>query len=217
MKKVFFTAFFCLLVLSVSAQQGFKIGLRFSPIISYASILDSTKSSIPGLDKSAKIGFSYGLLANYGFTDNYAFHTGVHIVTKGYSTSTTTTTTNVKYTSVEIPIALKLRSNEVATGIYIKGLFGISADVNVGFKNEYTGFNPYTGAPGDGTIKDTKYINPFTTTFIFGPGAEWDLSFGVVDLGLIFHQGLMNINNKKQTGEGIIRVNYVSLDLGYYF
>ncbi len=209
------------------AQEGVKIGLTFTPIISFASVTDSDNNDIPGLETSSKLSFAYGLMFNYGFTENYAFHSGIHIVRKGFKRNQTVdnlpVSQDVFFTSLEVPIALKLRSNEVGNGVFIKGLFGISTDIQLGYRNEYTGSNPVTGEPAQsGTTRTSNLANPLALSFIFGPGAEIVLDrIGTVNVGVIYHRGLTNLNNKsKFTGPGSeesIKVSYFSLDLGYYF
>lgn len=213
MRKITLTLGIVFFSLAAIAQEGFNIGLHLSPIISYATVLDAQKNDISTIETKAKLGLSYGLIFNYGFTDNYAFHSGVHIVNKGYNyTQDGSESLNYNVTSVEIPLGLKLRSNEVASGVHIKGLFGISLDVNVAHESEYL----------DGTTvistKATDRINPVGATFIFGPGADVVTDVGTFTLGIIYHQGLSNLNNKNKAGnENIIRISYVSLDLGYIF
>ena len=214
MRKITLTITFVFLSFWAVAQEGFSIGLHLSPIISYGTVLDADKNNIDGLELKGRLGMAYGLVVNYGFTDNYAFHSGVHIVNKGFRSSQGATDPLLyRVTAVEVPLGLKLRSNEVASGVRIKGLFGVSVDVNVSHEAELLGANNDVT-----TTKDTKRINPLGFTFIFGPGADIETDFGTFTLGLIYHQGLVNVNNKSKSGiDNITRINYVSLDLGYIF
>lgn len=214
MKKITLTISLVFLSFCAMAQEGFSLGLHLSPIISYGTVLDASKNNIDGLDLKGRLGLSYGLVFNYGFTDNYAFHSGVHIVNKGFRSSLGATDPLLyRVTAVEIPLGLKLRSNEVASGVRIKGLFGVSVDVNVSHEAELLGANNEIT-----TTKNTDLINPLGFTFIFGPGVDIETDFGTFTLGLIYHQGLANVNNKSKAGnDNIIRINYVSLDLAYIF
>ena len=116
---------------SLQAQRGLKMGLRFSPIFSFANITDSTGASVDG-NLSTRPGLSYGLSVNYGFQDNVGFHTGLHIVNKGYRRTSSIkvdsaitvndASENVRITTVEIPLALRGRTNEVAKGIILSAL-----------------------------------------------------------------------------------------------
>ncbi|MDP5172550.1 MAG: PorT family protein [Bacteroidia bacterium] len=207
----------------LKAQEGVKIGLRFAPIVAFTSITNEAGNDLPGTTVSSRLGYSYGLMATYGFTDNYGIYTGVHIVNKGFSRTdvgdSLTSTQKVTATTVEIPIALRGRSNEIGNGIYINGLFGISLDVKAAYKNEFTGSNPVTGELGNGTTKDLALINPLTASFLFGAGADWYVDrVGTFNFGLIFHQGLVNLNSQKNFNNlEVIKVSYLSLDLAYLF
>lgn len=224
MKKVFTV----LLILSATApllkaQEGLKIGLRFSPLVAFTSITDETGNNIAGNTVSSKIGFSYGLAATYGFTDNYGIYSGVHIVRKGFKRTdvrdSVSFTQDVAATTVEIPLALRGRSNEIGNGIYLSGLFGVSLDVRAGYTNEFTGANPVTMVAGNGTTKNSSLINPITASFLFGAGADWFVDrVGTFNFGIIFHRGLLNLNNQSNFGnEEVINVSYLSLDVAYMF
>jgi hypothetical protein len=223
MKKSLLLIPFLFISFGLFAQEGFKIGLRFSPIVSFASVADKDNNSIPGLEKSGKIGLSYGLMVNYGFNDNYGLHSGIHLVNKGFtrnqSINGTATQQSVRVSTVEIPLAVKGRSNELGvSGIYINGLFGISIDITTGYKNDYEGINPFTGAVGSGTSKKKEFVNPLAFSFLFGAGTDIELDIGTINTGLIFHRGLTNLNNRNKVGnEETIKISYLSLDLGYFF
>jgi len=206
------------------AQQGFSIGLRFSPIFSFASITDENGNTPAGLETSTVVGLSYGLNTHYGITDNYGIKSGVHIVNKGFKREEmidgVMAVQDVNVTTVEIPLALKGRSNELGNGLFINGQFGLSADIRAGYKNEFSGVNPFPGGTGDsGTSKNTQFINPVTFTFIFGVGGEKVIDrVGTINFGIIYHQGLTNLNNRDNfMNDEIIKISYLSLDLGYFF
>ena len=207
---------------ALRAQEGVKIGLRFSPLISFTTITDENGNNIPGNTVSGKVGFSYGLHGTYGFTDNYGLYSGVHIVRKGFERSDSdslNTTQDVVATTVEIPLALRGRSNEIGNGIFLNGLFGASLDIRAGYSNTYTGANPVDGTAGNGTTKNSSLINPVTASFLFGGGADWFVDrVGTFNFSLIFHRGLLNLNSQRNfNNQEVIRVSYLSLDIAYIF
>ncbi|MEM7659255.1 MAG: outer membrane beta-barrel protein, partial [Bacteroidota bacterium] len=207
---------------SVFAQQGVKIGLRFSPIVSFATITDSSNNTVSD-DMGSRVGLSYGLMLNYGLTDNLGFQSGVHIVTKGFNRSaqvdSVPTTQDVRITTVEIPVALRGRSPEIGNGLFITGLFGVSLDVSAGYRNQYTGLDPVTKERQEsGTKSGANLVTPVNLSFIFGAGVDIEQDWGTVHTGLSFHRGLTNMNNRSNFGnQESIRVSYVALDLGYFF
>ncbi len=207
----------------LQAQEGVKIGLRFSPLVSFTSITDENGNIIPGTTVAGKAGFSYGLHGTYGFGPNYGLYSGVHIVRKGFSRTdnldTLSIEQNITATTVEIPIALRGRSNEIGNGVYLNGLFGVSLDVRAGYRNTYTGANPVSFERGDGEIRNSSLINPITASFLIGGGADIDLgNAGMANVGLSFHQGLININSQSNFGNNeVITISYLALDAAYVF
>jgi|GEM_PF-3086741 len=148
------TLLFCLtlcITFSVQAQSRFRFGFRLNPLISLASIQDKDKSSITELSKSGGFRVSTGLMATYGFSEKVGLYTGIMFAFKNFKSSMDYTppgtgsqkrkiTHNANLNYLEIPIALHLTSNEIATGMKIRGLFGISMNVLVGAnttRNEY--------------------------------------------------------------------------------
>lgn len=223
MKQYLLSILFLIVALpAAQAQKGPKLGLRFGPLVSFTTITSDNGNEIPGTTVSSKLGFSYGLMTTYGFTDNYGIYSGVHIVRKGFDRTTTTDSLtfsqDVVATTVEVPIALRGRSNEIGNGVYINGLFGLTLDVRAAYRNIYTGLSP-TGELGSGTSKNTALINPITSSFLFGAGADWLIDrVGNFSFNIAFHRGLINLNNKRNTGnDETIRVSYLALDVAYLF
>ncbi|MEM6765195.1 MAG: outer membrane beta-barrel protein [Bacteroidota bacterium] len=227
--RVYILSLFLLLgtLCSLHAQEGIKIGLRLSPISSFANITDEEGNQFLGLNRSSRPGFSYGLTANYGFTDNYGLYTGIHIVNKRFERNQDINLTNetvnasqvVRVSSIEIPAAIKLRSNEITTGLYIVGIFGLAFEFNTGYKNEFTGLNPINPT-GDasGVNRNSDNIRRLTTSFIFGPAVDYETDFGMFNLGIIYHQMLSNINKLDSYGNSeTIKIHYLAFDLGYFF
>lgn len=211
MKKLnIFLLTLCMVSLSY-AQEGFKLGLRFSPAITWFTVTDSSGNVQDGY--KSKMGFSTGLLFNYGFTENYAIHSGLRIMMQGTQSEVGIISSNVSLTTVQIPIGFKMRSNEIGSGIFIKGLIGATADVHTAYKYKVT---------INGTSSETKAndnVQPFGASFLIGAGIEyeWD-GVGTFDFGLSYLHGLTNINRKNKSGwNGQIKPKSISLDLGYYF
>lgn len=223
MKQLSFITLLVLATLGTSlrshAQEGIKIGLMFSPSISWSNITDADQNDVPGLDPSTRVGYAYGLSVDYFFKEAYAFHTGVQIVNKGYQASFTDRTEDVRFTSVEIPLGLKLRTNEFDNGMRINAVFGLSLDFYVGYKNEYEGQNPISGVTGNGTTRNNDIVNPLGVTFILGPGVEFSPGGeGIISIAVTYHNGLNNVNNRSNAiNDFRILLNYTALDLVYYF
>ena len=105
----------------VNAQQSIGFGIHASPL---AGWFTSSNSNIEG--KGATAGFNFGLTYNKYFGENYAFSTGISLITAGGSLSSSDTIVlqskkliepgrksvyHIRYLAV--PIGLKLRSNQI--------------------------------------------------------------------------------------------------------
>ena len=122
------------------AQKKFQLGLQVAPNFSWI------KANTDNVENDGlKFGFNYGIMGDFNFADNYAFSTGISLVNtggkiirpdiqdvpnsgltaKGYGQ----TTADVRLKYIEIPLTLKLKTNEIG---YLKyfGQFGFGLGVN---------------------------------------------------------------------------------------
>jgi len=227
MRKLTFLALFFIFVGFSSkalAHSPVRLGLKFNPIISYVRVTDEDKKSIDGLEKSSKLGFSGGLMLDFNFFERAAFHTGLLIVRKGYDysypfsvtsndsipvTTTETRSIDASITTVEFPLALKMRSGDIADGLRIRGLFGGQLGLNVSSKTE---------TQAETSRKTSDYYQPLSVDFLVGAGVEYDIeSVGTLDFGLSYHNGLTRFNKKKTSDEIRVLAHYFSLDIGFFF
>ncbi len=230
MKKLTFLALFLIFAGfsgKALAQSPVRLGLKFNPIISSVRVTHEDKKSIDGLDKSSKLGFSGGLMMDFDFSERAAFHTGLLIVSKGYDysypttlTSTDsipiTTTENISIdaniTTVEIPLALKMRSGDIADGLRLRGIFGGQLGLNVSSKTttELIGISNESRKTGD-------FYQPLSIDFLVGAGVEYDIdNVGTLDFGLSYHNGLTRFNKNKSSDSRAL-LNYFSFDIGFFF
>jgi Outer membrane protein beta-barrel domain len=234
MKKVILL-FVCILATQIIfAQSRVRIGFRFNPLISMARVLDKDKSSIDGLDKSGKFLFSTGVMAKYSFSETVGFYTGALVSLRGFTSEVTDinpqTEEEVQYfhkaslTYLEIPTALHLLSNEIAPGIKIRGLFGLTHNILFGANATRNKFF-FDGGVLDNSTKErrsTKTYKLFVPNFLVGAGIEWELEgIGLFDLGISYHQSLgfattKALRDNDSSGDRV-RLNMLSFDLGYYF
>ena len=97
----------------------------------------------------SKVGFTYGLMAEYFFAPNYGIVTGIDINSTGGKIIATAvdqtpsankvSLANFDYRLqfIEIPIALKLKTDDFS-GFRFFGQLGLSAGINIGKKVDYT-------------------------------------------------------------------------------
>ena len=199
MKKILVITVF-LLGLSVTAQE-FKIGFELAPTFnSNKNFIKDEAGKWVETDKTGKTGWKGGLIVDYGFDENYFIHSGLLIHTRDLSGSGYTQ----KLTTLEIPVALKLRSNEISDNFRITGVFGASADINV---------DAQIKTEGEKT-KNKDAFKTFGASFIFGPGAEYDLDFGTLGIGLTYYLGLTDI---AKSDNFKIKPKHLSIDVNFYF
>ena len=228
MKKI--TLVLALVAGSFSAVQAqVEIGLKISPGIGSNRFTDS--KTVKLTNDGSRPHFGGGLVIDFFFGENYAFNTGLELVTKGgniKSVSTTTDGVNTFVTSattrlgvqyVQVPIGIKLFTNEIAPDTRLFFLLGGEAGVLVGAR-----------ADGNKTFKDvklghlddkvTKHINTAEVGVQIGAGAELVMGKSTkVFGGLSYHRGLSNIADKSLFSDKDVSVqnNLFALDLGLKF
>lgn len=213
------------------AQEGAKVGFRASPLISWGNITDKVSKAKPaGLTTGAALGFAFDFAFTYGFSDNIGIKTGVTLATRGIKSSyalpvpilgISSLDSKLSITSVIVPIGLKFRSPEIGDGMFIYGVFGMDAEINV--QNKIVGGYVVVDSSGSSSIttqetRDNDGISIFTTSFAPGAGLDWQFDWGMLEFGVTYHWGLMSYTTKKFTDPNQrTKMNAVALNLGYYF
>ena len=222
MKRSFFIFTLTLLALTgfigrAQAQEGAKVGFRASPMIAWASIvLDSTKTKPLGLENKAGLGFAFDFVFTYGFSENFAFKTGVTIATKSLKSTTAVpllgnVDSKTNLTAIEIPLGFKFRSPEIGDGIYIVGHFGVNPEINVQ--------NKVITTVGSLTTEqvDVDGIRLITGSFAPGAGVDWEFDWGTLEFAATYHWGLLPYTNPDKFGGYKSRMNAIALNVGYFF
>ena len=207
MKKT--TALICLLAMSSfiysqDTQKKFQLGFHFSPNVSWLKADSETLES-----DGAKLGFSYGVVADFNIAENYAISTGINLLTSGIKMNypdfqdvnnqlpgeeSGRTSVNMNFRYIQLPIALKLKTNQIGYMRYF-GQFGLAA----GFAYDAAGDTDfeYSGSTGTTSKEDVNLegiTNFFRGSLIVGLGAEYNISGNTSILsGLTYDNGLTNI------------------------
>lgn len=229
-------------------EKKLRFGAYVAPTLSWMrpTANKSNDRVFSSENNGAKLGFTYGVMAEYYFADNYAFVTGLQVNMTGGKIYTQRDggytsepgqvnmadfSYNLQY--VELPVALKLRTDELS-GFRIFGQAGITTGVNIGKKADYT--VQYTDEAGTAQIVNeerekvsgTLAISPVLFSMSLGAGAEYRLSdkiFGYA--GVFFNNGFApdatNPNNYKintyqgDFKDGNTRLNNLALRIGVFF
>lgn len=226
--KIRFILLFALMLgfMASNAQyKQFNLGLRAAPQISWMK---------PNVDSytnaGSKIGFGWGFVAEYNFTENHSFGTGFNVVFNGgklefqHKEGANTGVMNRNYSlkAIELPLTLKMRTNEMG-GLKYYGQIGFGTSFNIGSKaiDQFT-YPTETGFATNTTDKYTYDDIAFVReSLILGIGAEYTLQAGtILSGGLAFNNGFTDILRGKNSVTDIKEkgaVNFVELNVAVLF
>ncbi|MCI0920901.1 outer membrane beta-barrel protein [Sphingobacterium rhinopitheci] len=181
-------------------NKNFRLGLAINPNLGWYRYTNENYNS------GTKMGFSYGLLADLGFANNYYFSTGFLINSIGSSLNSELTENRdfIRLQYIDIPLTVKLKSEENEMGRFY-GQFGFTAGIKVAGKEKITGARNSTAIQG---------ADIFRLGLQIGGGAEWKLNNNLSLLtGLSFNNGFSRaINNS-----GKPKTSYLALNIGILF
>ncbi len=218
------------------AARKFRMGFKASPNFSWMHGL-SDEVQYDGLG----LGFSYGIMAENSFTDNYAL--AAEVLVSSMSIAVAHQDTLIYYRNglgqryadvsfgyrlqyIQLPVSLKLKTNEIgkyvwygqlgfAPSFLINNLVRTWSDpVFVGEKYSPNGTdNDFNGQGGKGVYKDDVSVLRFS--MVIGAGVEYRISGNtMLNFGLRFDNGLNDfLRDKAATG----RNNLMSLNVGVFF
>ena len=222
MKKTAIALLFLFFTINLFAQDhtagnyGFRLGLTAHPNFGFIK-------AEGGKGNGVSLGFSYGLIGDFNFAENYSFSTGITITTiNGKSTevnavpyysppSASATPYELKYMMqyIEVPLTIKLKTSEI-NGVRWYGQFGLSNDFRIGAKQD---------AKSNGTtladeMNATDYTRFYRAGMIIGGGGEFSMSGKTsLLLGLTYNNGFTNISS---TGSSV-KNHHVGINFGVFF
>jgi hypothetical protein len=218
-----------------------RFGFYVAPTLSWMRPTTQKEGPQKQTNDGSKIGFSYGILADYNFASNYTLATGLQINATGGKIATDNPSAangevlSSKYDYslqyIEIPIALKLRSNE-KNNITFFGQAGVTIGANISKKATYTVIEK--GDPDNTTFEsDSKEkirgsfgaIAPVMFQMNIGGGIHYAIDDKLaLYAGLFFNNGFApdatqpdKYNNVPKFSDGTTRLNNVALRFGFYF
>lgn len=171
------------------------------------------KPDLKGLERDGyRVGFGYGVQMEFRIQDNYAIASGVQISYRGGSIKYKADSVNIpdlvttyKLQYVEIPIALKMKTNEFKKIRYY-GMFGFSPGYIIRSKFDTENLENENAK---------EYMNEFNVNMIIGAGLEYTISGSTVFTGGIeFNNGFFDVFDGDE-GKGV--TNYLGLSLGVLF
>lgn len=188
----------------VYETKKFRFGVYVSPTLS--SMKPTASKSDDGLYANEKngtyIGFSYGLMAEYWFAENYALVSGVNhnmakgsIVSKYLGNGAQNVVRNADITYhlnyVEIPLHLKMSTDPINNFKFF-GQAGFSLSANISKKYDYNisfydkdGISLNTSSENE-KIRGALSISPVLFSMNIGLGAEYPINNKLAAYGGIF-------------------------------
>ena len=226
-----------------------RFGVYFAPNISWMK--PTSAKSDNGIYKitsdGSKVGYTWGLLADYFFSENYGIATGFQLNTSGgkikskrveqdsfISNAVYNADFNYTLQYLEIPFQLKLRSDrlEAADGLQVFGQIGLTAGFNIGkkatYKVEYTDGGTSQIISGDKEkLAGSFTIAPFLLQLNVGAGVEKPISEKMaLYFGLFFNNAFLpdvtnpseyDLDYKGTFSDGNIRLNSFAFRFGLFF
>lgn len=211
-------------------RRKVRIGLQFSPELSWFKAQDNTIEST-----GSKMGFSFGPVIDFKFGENYALSTGINIVNargglryladsvyfNSYKGVRYAKGTSVNYRPrfVEIPVLLRLSTNEVGYMTYFAH-FGFVPGFAIGTKGD---INDATPAPNfsQNNVNLNKDITPINLSLQVGAGLAYSVTQTTsIFVTISFVNGFVDITNnpnKENNYKSKAIVNRVPLSVGVYF
>lgn len=182
------------------SQKPVSLGITFSPNLSWLRY-----GNRADVERKPKVGYGYGLLADFALSENYYFSSGF-IINNLKSEATVgaeqiPTTYDLQY--MEIPFGLKLKSTQRYYRSYY-GQFGFTGGIKLsGDKTEGQEEKEDLGSAAD----------IFRLGLQVGGGIEWQLDHNLKMMtGLSFNNGFMKVLD-----EGKPKSTYVAFNFAIFF
>lgn len=225
MKKIVLAVALLAFTIIVKAQTSFHFGFKAAPALAW---LKTDSKGYEG--NGSTFGFSYGLITEFAFTENYSFGTGINVTYRGGKIRGTTsidsagtkytTTTDVAYNMkfIELPLTLKLKTKEIGVLKYY-GQVGLSPGVIIKAKGDISSTSQLgNNAVSTFELNDEDFgdeTNGFNLSMIIGAGVEYTISGNtVLLLGLQFDNGFLDVADGTQLNA---ISNYLGLNIGILF
>ncbi len=223
MKKILLVLFLAGVYTSLFAQSynqpyyGFRLGLTAHPTIGFMKVDE-------GKGEGISLGFSYGLLGDFNFAENYSFSTGVVITTvngkstqvnpKPYHPSLTalpeTYALKYKMQYIEVPLSLKLKTHTIG-GLKWYGQFGLGNGFRIGAKGDAKKNNVLVAD----NVNASSWTRFYRGSILVGGGAEYDLDGKTsVMIGITVSNAFTNMTTDRANKA---RNHYVGMNIGLFF
>lgn len=208
------------------ASAQVEIGLKLSPSLAHLST--DSPSATNFQSEGSKLRLGGGVIVDYFFGENYAFSTGLMLTGKGGSLSYQDDALGTKQEReysvqyLELPLTMKLYTNDVAPDTKLYFQIGGSANVGISAKINDRKYFDDPGTAATDETKALKYVIFPDASLLGGFGVEYQVGQSTKLLaGISYHRGLVNIDryfdNTRKFNGVTIKNNEFALDLGIKF
>jgi hypothetical protein len=177
---------------ALGQDQKFHFGLKIIPSMAWI------KPDLKSVEREGRnLGFGYGVQTEFKLQENYVISSGVQVNYRGGSLkhefkvdsiSTASSTIDYRMQYIEIPVTLKMMTNEIHKIRYY-GQFGFSPGFNIRSKTD-----PALSEEDDDF---SDYTNKLNMNMIIGAGIHYTISGStVIFAGIEFNNGFINIFDK---------------------
>ena len=215
--KITFVLLFTFATYAASAQfPKYYFGLKAAPQISWMKPNADSYSS-----NGAKLGFGWGFIAEFNFTENHSIATGFNMLFNGGKLQFPTTQGSISGTMnrnyflkyLELPFSLKMRTNPI-NGFKYFGRVGLGTASRIGSKT-IDEFVPISGATVTTAKANYSKISFARESLIVGLGTEYTINDGPkLGVEFAFNNGFTNI--LKEQGEKAVP-NFFELAVSVLF
>ncbi|MEL7002281.1 MAG: porin family protein [Bacteroidota bacterium] len=199
---------------SLSSFAQVKLGFQFSPTLS-SNRIDADSDTLSLDTDGTGVRFAAGPIVDIGFTDNYFVSTGLLFVSKragleanALNDANPAFTEEYRLQYLQIPLSLKLLTNEVAIDKKIYFQFGTTLEFAV------------QDEPDDSDNFIIEDFKLFDSSLLVGVGLEYKIGVSTILFGgFSYHRGLLNaVSDQVRLDDDIsFKNDYIGLDLGIKF
>jgi hypothetical protein len=201
-------------------ENKVRLGFTLTPTL---SALKPQESGVTRNDPRA--GISFGIMADFKLDESgrYAIASGLQVTTAGSKLKyeagkgldeykATPTEYNIKTTYIEVPFALKLKT-DISEGLDFWGQFGTYAQFPVRGRADIV-----TLTESHDKVNILRELNPLNMGLLIGAGVEYpigDRLSGMV--GLNYQNGFIDVTRNGKWDDGKVNMNSFALKLGIFF
>ncbi|SDK79218.1 Outer membrane protein beta-barrel domain-containing protein [Catalinimonas alkaloidigena] len=212
MKKVLFTFLALLLTCSLYAQSNVKVSLRVAPGVSFNRVNASETANSPVENDGSGLRFSAGPVLDFFFADQYAFSTGLWFTPRRVGLSQVPSSGaslqavyGLQY--LQLPAAIKLFTNEIATDTRMYFVIGETTDIKINERRR------------EGDRLGDKVFKPYDIGLLMTIGAELLMGQNTTGFaGLTYNRGLVNaLRNAPAFNDVTLKNDFIGIEVGIKF